>query len=161
MTLLAVPSDAPGGFDADISGHFGHCDAFSLFRIDNGTVVETAVLPALLPLDQLPSASSLNMTVMSAGAIAGPLIGGALLGHFWWGSVFLVNVPVMLIVLPPISLLPIFPAFWLFDKIDDWLSTWSDISYLWYLPLLTWPTAIGLITVTVFLICALRWAIRV
>ena len=47
MTLLAVPSDAPGGFDADISGHFGHCDAFSLFRIDNGTVVETAVLPAL------------------------------------------------------------------------------------------------------------------
>ena len=47
MTLLAVPSDAPGGFDADISGHFGHCDAFSLFRIDNGTVVEVAVLPAL------------------------------------------------------------------------------------------------------------------
>ena len=46
MTLLAVPSDAPGGFDADISGHFGHCDAFSLFRIDNGTVVEVAVLPA-------------------------------------------------------------------------------------------------------------------
>ena len=65
----------------------------------------------------------------------------------------------MLIVLPPISLLPIFPAFWLFDKIDDWLSTWSDISYLWYLPLLTWPTAIGLIAITVLLIAALRWAI--
>lgn len=46
MTLLAVPSDAPGGFDADISGHFGHCDAFSLFRIDGGKVVESAILPA-------------------------------------------------------------------------------------------------------------------
>lgn len=35
----------------------------------------------------------------SAGAAAGPLIGGLLLEHFWWGSVFLINVPVMLIVL--------------------------------------------------------------
>lgn len=66
---------------------------------------------------------------------------------------------VMLVVLPPISLLPIFPAFWLFDKIDNWVATWSDVSYLWYLPILTWPTAIGLIAITVFLIAALRWAI--
>ena len=55
----------------------------------------------------------------------------------------------MLIVLPPVSLLPIFPAFWLFDQIDDWIATWSEISYLWYLPILTWPTAIGLIAFTV------------
>lgn len=65
----------------------------------------------------------------------------------------------MLFVLPPISLLPIFPAFWLFDKIDDWISTWSDISYLWYLPILTWPTAMGLVAFTVFLMAGLRWAI--
>jgi non-ribosomal peptide synthetase-like protein len=65
----------------------------------------------------------------------------------------------MLVVLPPVSLLPIFPAFWLFDKIDDWVATWSDISYLWYLPILTWPTAIGLIAFTVLLMAALRWAI--
>lgn len=65
----------------------------------------------------------------------------------------------MLIVLPPVSLLPIFPAFWLFDQIDDWIATWSEISYLWYLPLLTWPTAIGLIAFTVFLMAGLRWAI--
>ncbi|MBJ8344145.1 MFS transporter [Antrihabitans sp. YC2-6] len=30
------------------------------------------------------------------GAAAGPLIGGWLLEHFWWGSVFLINVPVMI-----------------------------------------------------------------
>jgi non-ribosomal peptide synthetase-like protein len=65
----------------------------------------------------------------------------------------------MLVVVPPISLLPIFPAFWLFDQIDDWISSWSEISYLWYLPLLTWPTAIGLISFTVFLMAGLRWAI--
>jgi DHA2 family multidrug resistance protein-like MFS transporter len=39
-------------------------------------------------------------TVGAAGAAIGPLAGGALLEHFWWGSVFLINVPVMLVVWP-------------------------------------------------------------
>ena len=34
----------------------------------------------------------------AAGAAAGPLFGGILLQHFWWGSVFLVNVPIMALV---------------------------------------------------------------
>ncbi|MDA2803500.1 MFS transporter [Nocardiopsis suaedae] len=35
----------------------------------------------------------------SGGAVAGPVIGGLLLEHFWWGSVFLINVPVMAVLL--------------------------------------------------------------
>src|SRR5687767_5285473 len=35
----------------------------------------------------------------SAGGAIGPLLGGVLLEHFWWGSVFLVGVPVMLLLL--------------------------------------------------------------
>src|SRR5262245_44095604 len=35
----------------------------------------------------------------SAGGALGPLLGGLLLEHFWWGSVFLMNVPVMLLLL--------------------------------------------------------------
>ncbi|WP_432515438.1 MFS transporter, partial [Kineococcus sp. SYSU DK001] len=43
----------------------------------------------------------------TGGAAIGPLVGGFLLEHFWWGSVFLLNVPVMLIVLTAgIALLP-------------------------------------------------------
>lgn len=46
-------------------------------------------------------------SVFSAGAALGPLIGGLLLEHFWWGSVFLINVPVIVVLLVGgIALLP-------------------------------------------------------
>jgi DHA2 family multidrug resistance protein-like MFS transporter len=35
----------------------------------------------------------------SAGGAIGPLIGGLVLEHFWWGAVFLINVPIMLLLL--------------------------------------------------------------
>jgi DHA2 family multidrug resistance protein-like MFS transporter len=35
----------------------------------------------------------------SAGAVIGPVFGGIILAHFWWGAVFLINVPVMLMLL--------------------------------------------------------------
>jgi DHA2 family multidrug resistance protein-like MFS transporter len=35
----------------------------------------------------------------SAGGALGPLIGGAMLEFFWWGSAFLINVPVMILLL--------------------------------------------------------------
>ena len=48
-------------------------------------------------------------TSFAAGGAVGPLVGGLLLEAFWWGSVFLINVPVMalLLVLGP-RLLPEF-----------------------------------------------------
>ncbi|MFD5317838.1 MFS transporter [Streptomyces sp. NPDC127098] len=43
----------------------------------------------------------------SAGMAIGPIAGGFLLEHFWWGSVFLINVPVMaVLVLVGARLLP-------------------------------------------------------
>ena len=35
----------------------------------------------------------------------GPIVGGYLLDHFWWGSVFLINVPVVVIALAAVTLL--------------------------------------------------------
>lgn len=44
--------------------------------------------------------------VMASGVSLGPVVSGALLEHFWWGSVFLVNLPAMalLLILGPMLL---------------------------------------------------------
>ncbi|WP_018657525.1 MFS transporter [Actinomadura flavalba] len=38
-------------------------------------------------------------TMFSAGIAVGPVVGGVLLEHFWWGSVLLLGVPVMVVLL--------------------------------------------------------------
>ena len=44
-------------------------------------------------------AISVWMTAFSAGGVLGPFVGGALLEFFWWGSVFLIAVPVPVMVI--------------------------------------------------------------
>ena len=44
-------------------------------------------------------AISMWISSYSVGAIIGPLVGGLLIQYFWWGSVFLAGVPVMILLL--------------------------------------------------------------
>jgi MFS transporter, DHA2 family, multidrug resistance protein len=48
---------------------------------------------------QRPLAIGVIIASFSGGTAAGPLLGGALLEQFWWGSVFLLGVPVMALLL--------------------------------------------------------------
>lgn len=41
--------------------------------------------------------------VASAGSALGPVVGGLLLEHFWWGAAFLVNVPITLVAIAVIA----------------------------------------------------------
>ncbi|MFJ4848063.1 MFS transporter [Streptomyces sp. NPDC088733] len=38
--------------------------------------------------------------VAAVGAAVGPVLGGFLVENFWWGSVFLINIPLMVVILP-------------------------------------------------------------
>lgn len=42
---IAVPSNAPGGLEAGLSAHFGHCDAFTLVEVEGREIKEVQVLP--------------------------------------------------------------------------------------------------------------------
>ncbi|MGK4585092.1 MFS transporter [Kitasatospora sp. HPMI-4] len=59
----------------------------------------------------------------TAGAALGPLVGGILLEHFWWGSVFLLNLPVL-------SLLLVLGAWLLPESRDPKPGSWDLPSVL-------------------------------
>lgn len=50
-----------------------------------------AAIPRLLPIEQLPAANSLNMTVQQFGAIAGPLLAGVLLHWVDLSTLYLID----------------------------------------------------------------------
>ena len=37
---LAIPSKNPGGLDAEIDAHFGHCDLYTLVELDDGKITK-------------------------------------------------------------------------------------------------------------------------
>ncbi|MFZ7128466.1 MAG: NifB/NifX family molybdenum-iron cluster-binding protein [Desulfobacterales bacterium] len=44
-TLVAIPSTMPGGLDAPLGAHFGHCDLYTLVSVNGGTVENVEVIP--------------------------------------------------------------------------------------------------------------------
>lgn len=43
--LVAVPSTHPGGLNAPLGVHFGHCDLYTLVRVENGEVTDSRIIP--------------------------------------------------------------------------------------------------------------------
>ena len=46
-TILAVPSVQPGGLDAGMGMHFGHCDLYTIVELEDGAVTGHSTLPSL------------------------------------------------------------------------------------------------------------------
>jgi predicted Fe-Mo cluster-binding NifX family protein len=42
--VTAIPSENPGGLDAGLGAHFGHCDLYTLVTLDGGKVVDVKLL---------------------------------------------------------------------------------------------------------------------
>jgi DHA2 family multidrug resistance protein-like MFS transporter len=68
-----------------------------------GATIAPSTLSLLFTMFEDPkersTAVGVWVTAFSAGGIVGPILGGLLLEQFWWGSVFLLAVPVMLALL--------------------------------------------------------------
>lgn len=58
-----------------------------------------AVLMNVFERDEQPKAIGIWAGSVGLGIAIGPITGGLLLEHFWWGSIFLVNVPVVILAL--------------------------------------------------------------
>ena len=79
----------------------------AFFAVNQPT--RSAVLPRLLPMSLLPAANSLNMTVMQAGAIGGPLIAGALIPVFGLSWLYLIDTLTLIPTLGAVLMLPALP----------------------------------------------------
>ncbi|MFD2025153.1 MFS transporter [Promicromonospora aerolata] len=94
---------------------FGAASALAAFAPSAEVLIAARLLLGVAGATIMPSTLSLIRTLFpearersraiavwsaaaGGGAAVGPLVGGALLEHFWWGSVFLVNVPVVVVL---------------------------------------------------------------
>ncbi|BAU94487.1 major facilitator superfamily permease [Corynebacterium suranareeae] len=78
----------------------------AFFAVNQPT--RTAILRSILPIDQLASATSLNMLLMQTGAIVGPLIAGALIPLIGFGWLYFLDV---------VSIIPTLWAVWALPSI--------------------------------------------
>jgi EmrB/QacA subfamily drug resistance transporter len=53
-----------------------------------------SILTTVFAEDERKKAIAIWSSVLMLGALGGPSLGGLLLEHFWWGSIFLLNVPI-------------------------------------------------------------------
>ncbi len=64
-----------------------------------------AVLPVMFLPEERPRAIAVVGGATFIGYPLGPILGGWLLDHYWWGSVFLINVPIVVLALAAVTFL--------------------------------------------------------
>ena len=80
----------------------------AFFAINQPT--RSAVLPKLLPPELLPAGNSLNITVFQGGAIAGPLVAGALIPVFGFSWLYAIDTVTLVATLVAVVRLPRLPV---------------------------------------------------
>ena len=63
-----------------------------------------SILNAVFPPKERPQAIAAWSAVTGIGIVIGPTLGGLLLTHFWWGSIFVINIPLVALALAGVIL---------------------------------------------------------
>ncbi|WP_374225898.1 MFS transporter [Pseudonocardia sp. KRD291] len=84
--------------------------AFQSAMLAMNQPTRSAVIPRLLPAEQLPAANALNMTVVQLGAVMGPLLAGILIPVVGLPTLYLVDAVFLLATLWATWRLPPLPA---------------------------------------------------
>ncbi|MBT2386554.1 MFS transporter [Streptomyces sp. ISL-11] len=90
------------------SGSSGELIAFRAVMGFGGAFVMPATLAIIMNVferEEQPKAIGIWAGAVGLAIAIGPITGGILLDHFWWGSVFLVNVPIVILGLIAMVLL--------------------------------------------------------
>ncbi|MET7303248.1 MFS transporter [Embleya sp. NPDC005575] len=102
---------------------FGIASLAATFAADPGQLIAGRVLMGVGGALIMPSTLSILITVFDdeerrkaitawsavamVGLVGGPVVGGVLIAHFWWGAIFLMNVPIALVaIVAAIVLMP-------------------------------------------------------
>ncbi|GAA1289598.1 MFS transporter [Planotetraspora silvatica] len=59
--------------------------------------LSTSMLPVIFAPAERGRAIATFTAAMALGLPLGPIVGGYLLDHFWWGSIFLINIPIVIV----------------------------------------------------------------
>ncbi|MET9967329.1 MFS transporter [Streptomyces sp. NPDC006356] len=97
-----------GSLVAGLAGSTGQLIAARAGMGVGGALLMTTVLAVAIQIftpEEQPKAIGIWAAVNSLGFAAGPLLGGFMLDHFWWGAIFLINIPVALLALVAVIVL--------------------------------------------------------
>ncbi|MFG2115046.1 MFS transporter [Streptomyces sp. NPDC048718] len=89
-----------GSLTAGLAGSTGQLIAARAGMGIGGALLMTTTLAVVMQIfddSQRVKAIAIWATIGSLGFAAGPLIGGVILDHYWWGMIFLINIPVAVI----------------------------------------------------------------
>src|SRR5690349_1028328 len=126
-----------GSIASALAGSANQLIATRAFMGIGGALIMPATLSIItnvFPGNERPRAISIWAGVAGLGAALGPLTGGFLVEHFYWGSVFLVNIPIVLFglitgfFLIPTSKDPAAPKL---DPVGALLSIVGLVALLW------------------------------
>jgi MFS family permease len=84
--------------------------AFQSAMLAMNQPTRSAVIPRLLPAEQLPAANALNMTVVQVGAVLGPLLAGVLIPFIGLSTLYLIDAIFLLATLWATWRLPALPS---------------------------------------------------